>query len=238
MFLLLLLGCNLHLFTGGAPAPLRYDHTAVLAGEWWRLLTHPLVHVSRYHLLLDVLAFAMLWNLLPLPVPGKIGAACICATSSLALAVAFSPLIREIGLCGLSGIAHGLMVVCGGLSLSSPALPSGARDWRNTFLGLVLCAVGLGKSAIEVSSGGAIFAGMHDGALGVPIVEAHLGGALGGLLTVLFIRSGSFRRKGRQSKVVFDTNVGERLDLTVRRTSRKIFARVCHNVFPFFHPKE
>jgi rhomboid family GlyGly-CTERM serine protease len=201
VFLLLLLGCNLHLFTGGASAPLRYDHTAILAGEWWRLLTHPLVHVSGYHLLLDVLAFAMLWHLLPLPVPGKIGAACICAASSLALAVVFSPLIREIGLCGLSGIAHGLMVACGGLSLSSPALPSGASDRRNTLLGLVLCAVGLGKSAIEVISGGVVFAGMHDGALGVPIVEAHLGGALGGLLTVLFSRSVSFWRKSRMLKM-------------------------------------
>jgi rhomboid family GlyGly-CTERM serine protease len=195
IFLLLLLGCNFHLFTGGPPSALSYNHAAVLSGEWWRLLTHPLVHVSRYHFSLDVLAVAILWHLLPLSTLGKCGAALICGAASLAAALLFSPLIREIGLCGLSGIAHGLMVVCGGLALHFSAWPEDGENRRSALFGGVLCAVGLGKSIIEVWSGGAIFAGMHGGHLGMPVVEAHLGGALGGLLTLLLF---SGRRSGEQ----------------------------------------
>lgn len=197
IFLLLLLGCNYHLVAGGPPSALSYNHAAVLSGEWWRLLTHPLVHVSRYHLILDVLAVAILWQLLPLSSLKKCGAALICGAASLAAAILFSPLIREIGLCGLSGIAHGLMVVCGGLVLRFSGRAGGGGERRTALFGGVLCAVGFGKSVIEVWSSGAIFAGMHGGHLGVPVVEAHLGGALGGLLVLLLFPE---RRSGEQTE--------------------------------------
>src|SRR5215207_6893134 len=35
---------------------------AVRAGEWWRVFTHPFVHVTWYHLLLDGAAFFLLYN--------------------------------------------------------------------------------------------------------------------------------------------------------------------------------
>src|SRR5687768_12103865 len=42
-------------------APLAFFPTHVAHGEWWRILTHPFVHVSWYHLLLDGSAFLMLY---------------------------------------------------------------------------------------------------------------------------------------------------------------------------------
>jgi hypothetical protein len=41
---------------------------SLASGEWWRLVTHPLVHVSWYHLLLDGAAFLMLYAELGLDV--------------------------------------------------------------------------------------------------------------------------------------------------------------------------
>ena len=187
VFMTLLVGCNLHLLTGGPPAALVYDQAAVLAGQWWRLFTHPLVHVSRYHLGLDALAVVILWRLMPLSVAAKIGTFLVCGIASLTGAVLFSPLIGQTGLCGLSGIAHGLMVVAGVLALRR-FWAEGRRDLRAGFFGGILCAAGLGKSLVEVASGGALLAGLHGGDLGIPIVEAHLGGALGGLVAGLLLR--------------------------------------------------
>ena len=62
----LLLGLlNLPLLAGHSTAALAFQVDAVAGGEWWRILTHPFVHVSWYHLLLDGAAFLILYaNLL------------------------------------------------------------------------------------------------------------------------------------------------------------------------------
>jgi hypothetical protein len=57
---------------------------------------------------LDVPAVAILWHLLPLVAPEKIGSALICGAAGPTLAAMCSPLIREIGLGGLvAGVFFG-----------------------------------------------------------------------------------------------------------------------------------
>src|SRR6478735_2634518 len=47
---------------GSPSGTMMFRPDAVAAGEWWRLLTHPFVHVTWYHLLLDASAFFLLYH--------------------------------------------------------------------------------------------------------------------------------------------------------------------------------
>lgn len=189
-FLLLLALANFHLLQGKAPLLLAYDHGAVLAGEWWRLFTHPLVHVSWRHLILDALAVSFLWDMLPLALGQKLLTAVFCGASSLGFALVTSPLIGEIGLCGLSGIAHGLMAAAGWL------LWRGSRDPWVARLGILLLAVALGKGFVETWTGASLMGAMPGDSFGVPIVQAHLGGSLGGIAFAWLAAPDSHRLPG------------------------------------------
>jgi rhomboid family GlyGly-CTERM serine protease len=183
---LLAVACNTHLLRGVAPSTFIFRTDNVLAGEWYRLFTHPLVHGSWYHLLLDWLCMILLYQAARTTTWQKLIALPICTTSSLALSLAESPDIAATGYCGLSGIAHGFMFLVGWLWLfpKEKKLRSGWNSER--MLGLLFCLVSLGKSLWEVHTGQILFADNHAGYLGgVPIVHAHLGGVLGGFVTGL-----------------------------------------------------
>ena len=151
-------------------------HPASLGpANWWTAFTHPLVHVSLYHLLLDAGAFLCLYGMLSHWSPSRrllvVGA---CAAGSLG-AACMSPVFRQQGLCGLSGIAHGLMaVVC--LDL--------ARRADSRVVGIAGLAIVVAKCAAEALSGTVVFSSLHAGHIGRPVVLCHAGGVLGGLLAV------------------------------------------------------
>ena len=91
---------------------LRYRRAEVAAGQWWRLLTCHLVHLNGWHALLNLTGFTLvclffddllsvrrlaLWFLVSAPLVGG----------------AFYYLDAELaGYVGLSGILHGLFVLC------------------------------------------------------------------------------------------------------------------------------
>ena len=52
---------NLPLLEGRFDTRFAFLPEAVRAGEWWRVFTHPFVHVSLYHLALDAAAFFVLY---------------------------------------------------------------------------------------------------------------------------------------------------------------------------------
>jgi membrane associated rhomboid family serine protease len=182
---LLAAACNLHLLRGAAPSTLIFRIDRVLDGQWYRLLTHPLVHVSWYHLLLDTTCMGLLFHAVRLPPGQKLAAVLFCGSASLGCAILWSPDIARTGFCGLSGIAHGFMFLAGWLWVFAPG--SHDRDHRGTarLAGLVFCLVSLGKSLYEVHLGQILFQGGHTGSLGVPIVHSHLGGVIGGMLSAL-----------------------------------------------------
>ena len=62
LFTALTLLLNLPLGRGSFSDALRFRPSAVGDGEWWRLLTHPFIHVSWYHLFLDGVAFFILYR--------------------------------------------------------------------------------------------------------------------------------------------------------------------------------
>ena len=84
---------------------------AVRAGEWWRLVTYPFVHVSWYHLLLDAAAFFTAYvELRHRRGLERLGFVAAAGAGGLLAAWWLAPIVFTRGLCGLSGVAHGLTV--------------------------------------------------------------------------------------------------------------------------------
>jgi rhomboid family GlyGly-CTERM serine protease len=181
LFSAVLLAASVPLVLRGTP-PLRfaYSPTAVAHGEWWRLFSHPFVHVSRYHLLLDGVAFvSLLVSLGDRRVSDRVLLVVASAAASLGAASLLPGETARYGLCGLSGVGHGLMAGAAVLSLRE----EGDRRERRTawwILGVVV-----GKSLIEAATGRLLFDLVHLGDLGRPNPLCHLGGVAGGALTAL-----------------------------------------------------
>jgi len=183
LFGALLAVCNWPVLIGSACGSLVFRPAAVEAGEWWRLFTHPWVHVTWYHLLLDGVAFLMLYeSLAERSLSRRLTYVFAAGAGGLLISWWAAPAIGSHGLCGLSGIAHGLMAVSAiemmaGHSLRSPP----ARFGRFTFLLVV------GKAMVEAISGRMFFTFLHFGLMGDPVAVSHAGGVLGGLLAMLWL---------------------------------------------------
>ena len=165
---------NLHLVgLQFKPIPV-FSPTAISAGEWWRVVAHPFVHVSWYHLTLDAGAFFLLYSgLKTLGMGQRLFALFMCIISSLLAAIWFVENIDVVGLCGLSGAAHGLMALSG---LEMIQL----KKFRSIIGILSFVAVTL-KSIVEFFSGQVVFDFMHMGLCGIPLAACHLGGVAGGV---------------------------------------------------------
>lgn len=177
---LLLIFFNTHLITGNYNTSFFFFPHSVLSGEWWRILTHPFVHLSWYHLLLDAGAFFLLYRELHhKKIWEKLFYVVLCGTVSLGVAMVASLLIYTRGLTGLSGIAHGLMAV------SALEMMRGKEHFRT---GLVFFLIVVSKSIFETINGDVLFAFMHMGLCGTPVAACHAGGVLGGVLAFSILR--------------------------------------------------
>lgn len=166
---LLLVSATLQV-SGLAPL-LRYSRDAVAAGEIWRLITGHLLHLGAAHFLLNatgmVLAAALVGaQLRPL---GWASVWLACALSVSAGLWFLQPGIDWY--VGLSGVLHGLIVA---------GAVAGLGDYRERlFAAAVLVAI-VAKLAWEHWSGA--MPGTAALAGGSVVTEAHLYGAVGGLL--------------------------------------------------------
>ncbi len=182
--LALLFLTNLGLLIANIPAAnLIFQTSNIASGEWWRILTWPFVHISRYHLFLDGAAFLLLYSsLMENKRSLRIGYSLTVTAGSLLLPLWISPEISKIGLCGLSGPAHGLMAISALEMLKN----SDTKKIGQLFLtGLFL------KIGFELSTGTAFLQQLHFGDIGQPIVATHAGGALAGAIgykTINFFR--------------------------------------------------
>jgi len=178
---------NLPLVAGLPPSLFRFDAGLVLGGEWWRLATHALAHVSLYHLLLDGVVFLLFLGELPGRPAQRVAGVGFLAVCGLAGAWAWNPWLGEMGLSGLSGVCHGLGVVAGTRWMAS------ARDRATFGVGLAWSLTCLLKPMGEMLLGQNLLGWAHLGDVGIPAPECHLGGALGGVVWSL----GGWLRAGR-----------------------------------------
>jgi len=172
---------NTHLLGGTLGPGLVFWPDAVLDGQWYRLLTFPFVHITWYHLLLDAGAFVLLYKEIE---DTRLGERLIylvlCGGFSLAAAWLASPLIATAGLCGLSGIAHGLMAI------AALRMMSGENERG---IGLAMLAVVVLKAMYEALTGTVMFEFLHFGMCGSPVAVSHAGGVLGGILSYYLLAS-------------------------------------------------
>jgi rhomboid family GlyGly-CTERM serine protease len=182
-WLMLLLFCNHTLFFGQMADHFVFVPSLVKSGEWYRAVISPFVHVSLYHLILDAGAFLFLWKMIDEDDSRKRWIYLVtCWAGSLLVPLLASEGVYQLGLCGLSGIAHGLFAVAA-LELTTMSHLRQARP-----VGFALFTGLLAKVVWEVVTGGAFLAGMHLGPVGTPIVSSHLGGLIGGSLGFAAIR--------------------------------------------------
>jgi rhomboid family GlyGly-CTERM serine protease len=164
---------NRTLLVGSVNDALVYHPFFVGAGEWWRLISYPLVHLSWYHLLLDVGAFYLLYTgMTEKRHWRKLLMIAACSAGSLFFGVWLGE-AQNLGLAGLSGIDHGLMAFSALQMMQTAA---------HRELGLACFVLVIGKSVYELATGQVLFLALHTDLCGTPIAASHAGGVLAGLL--------------------------------------------------------
>lgn len=162
----------------------RYERAGIAAGEWWRFVTAHLVHLDFEHAVLNALGLVLMWALFARDYRG--GAWLLILGASAAVIDAgfwFRDTTLE-WYVGSSGVLHGVMVA-GTL----------AHIVRRDLDGWILGAFIVLKLAYEQWTGALPFS---EG--GAPVVvNAHLYGALGGLIAGAAIRPG---RRTRETQPV------------------------------------
>ena len=160
----------------------------VLDGQLWRIFTHPFVHVSWYHLLLDATAFFLLYITLAEPSRAKRTLYVVgCGISSLFFAIVALGSIDSIGYCGLSGIGHGLMAVC-----ALEMIRNASSDRSMKLAGVLCLGLLIGKCLVEAFTGRMVFSFFHTDLIGSPVALAHGGGVLGGCVMYMVFQGFSF----------------------------------------------
>ena len=163
---------NIPLMFGGIFAGLVFTSQQ----NFWQILTHPFIHVSWYHLLLDAAAFLLLYTQLAEPsLKRRTVYVTVCGLSSLLAAVLVLPQMNSIGYCGLSGIGHGLMGIC-----ALEMIFANSKDSQNRLIGAISLAIIVGKCGFEAVTGKMFFGFFHTDLIGSPVALAHTGGLLGG----------------------------------------------------------
>jgi len=166
------LSLTAQLFGDSAVAWLRYDRQALEHGEIWRLLSGHLVHLGMAHVLLNISALLILrlifQDFLDLTRWGL-----AAATSVIGIDLGLYLVAPQIEwYVGLSGVLHGICVA-GALAMIQ----------RRSSVGWALLLLVLVKVVYEQIFGPSIATAAAVG--GDVIVEAHLFGAVGGLLAAL-----------------------------------------------------
>ncbi|OHB52926.1 MAG: rhombosortase [Planctomycetes bacterium GWF2_41_51] len=170
---------NIPLAFGGLFEELIFTSTS----NWLQIITHPFIHVSWYHLVLDASAFLVLYSQIAEPSRFRRTVyVVVCGLSSLLAAVIVLPKINSVGYCGLSGIGHGLMCIC-----AMEMIFCTSAEKTNRMTGIILLLLLAAKCSLEAATGKMFFDFMHSGLIGSPIAVAHAGGLIGGsLIFIIF----------------------------------------------------
>ena len=168
---------------------LRYERLEVLNGAWWRLITGHLVHLGWSHTVLNLAGLVLVWWLFR-PIASRVWLVWTVVSGWVAISAGFLLVDEDLAwYVGLSGLLHALF--------ASGAITSLYARRDNAILFLAALVIKLVWEQLagpipltEASSGGAV------------VVDAHLWGALGGLLAgwVLRLKGGRLGYNGHPKK--------------------------------------
>ncbi|NHN39058.1 rhombosortase [Pseudomaricurvus alcaniphilus] len=167
------------------PQLLQYNRSAILAGEYWRLISAHFTHADGNHLLLNLVGLALVAYLSPHSVTTTrwLVAVLVCG---LAISLGLLLWLPELQwYLGMSGVLHGLLAMALILRL---------------YRGQIYCAAGLGLLALKLllEQRVAVSSYAHP-LIELPVItEAHLIGALGGFLIALLLPI-LYRQRNRRS---------------------------------------
>lgn len=179
---------GLGLAGGAAQEALRFDRTAIHNGQWWRLISAHLVHLGPSHLLMNLAGLWLAWLLIGHALSTR-SWLILLFTDALITGLALLIFNPQLGwYVGLSGVLHGLLL--------AGAIADIRAGHHGTWLLLGAVAFKLGWEQLagplpgsEASAGGTV------------IVDAHLYGALGGLLGLFLpARKAPFQSAGSSSR--------------------------------------
>jgi rhomboid family GlyGly-CTERM serine protease len=150
-------------------ALLRYDRDALAGGQWWRWISGHLVHLDLEHALLNGIGLALLWTLFAGLLRGRDWLAIVLLSMlSIDLGLWFGQ-PQLLWYVGASGVLHGIMAAgCVQLLRHRDRI---AWPTALIFAGKLVYEQWQGPLPFETHA--------------VVIVQAHLYGALGGLLAAL-----------------------------------------------------
>jgi rhomboid family GlyGly-CTERM serine protease len=174
-FLVTLIG----LFGSDMTLWLRFDRNAILSGEIWRIFTGHFAHLSWTHLLLNLLGLVLIWGLFDRHLPTKRWLHTIIFNAfgiSLLLLIVDSQLLWYVG---LSGVLHGMFMVGCMYDLRS-------GRWDSKLLLLAFIGKILWEQIQQVISDTPSMVNELIG--GVVAIDAHLFGAIMGLVTYFVFR--------------------------------------------------
>ncbi len=152
---------------------LRYERSAVAAGEWWRLITAHFVHLDLQHALLNSLGLVLMWSLFARDYRPRQWFVIVAVTIAAIDAGLWFRDAHVDWYVGASGALHGIM-----------AAGTLAHVRRGDLDGWILAIFIVLKLFYEQWNGALPFSGS-----GAPVlVNAHLYGAVGGILGAAFMR--------------------------------------------------
>jgi membrane associated rhomboid family serine protease len=191
-FLLLLVVFNLPILTDQISFSL-YPSTLWMI-EPWRWFTFAWHHISLYHLLMDGAAFVILYQSLRCGFGERLQHLVLCILFSGLIPILIDERLWAVGLCGLSGVAHGMMLIG---ALETVVHPD--KNFKKIGF-LMFCAV-LGKTIFEQITGSVLFAEHHLGNVGIPIAACHTGGLVGALLSSILSIANSRTTQTHRMKI-------------------------------------
>lgn len=166
LLLVVLLLAGLQAAGEGATLVLQYDRAAIAAGGWWRLLTAHLVHLDVHHLILNSLGLVLLWALFAADYDAVDWLVVVFA-GALGVSCGLWWLSPGVGwYVGASGVLHAIMV-------AGIVRHFALRAWDRW----ILAGAFLGKLAFER------YQHLHGDVAPLIVVDAHLYGAMAGLLS-------------------------------------------------------
>jgi rhomboid family GlyGly-CTERM serine protease len=151
---------------------LRYDRTAILSGQLWRIITGHLLHLSWSHLAMNVAGLALIWAIFgkQISILRWLTVLLVSAVGISGFMLVFNPALRWY--VGLSGVLHALFMA-GCLA----EIRHGRWDSK-LLLALVITKLGYEQMAGPLP-------GSERTAGGNVIVDAHLYGAIFGFAVFL-----------------------------------------------------